>query len=111
MRTMFERYRRYGQDADARVRARVERGATQLRGGYAAALWAMERYLRGDNPAISARIGALRRDVHRELGAIPRLAAAIGGPLLYWSARREGRRPRGSRLEPAHLRRAATNWA
>ena len=42
MRTIFDRYRRYGKDADARVRARVDRGATQLRGGYAAALWAMD---------------------------------------------------------------------
>jgi hypothetical protein len=71
-----------------------------LRGGYAAALWAMERYLRRRNPAVSARIAALRRDVHRELGGRSRLVAALGGPLLYWSARREGRRPRGSVLEP-----------
>ena len=51
MRTMFERHRRYGEDGDARVRARVQRAAAQLRGGYSAALWAMERYLRDTNPA------------------------------------------------------------
>jgi radical SAM superfamily enzyme YgiQ (UPF0313 family) len=100
MRTMFARYRLYGHDADARVRARIARGATQLSGGYAAALWAMERYLRRHNPAISARIAALRHDIHRTLGLQSRIAAALGGPLLYWSARREGRRPRGSVLEP-----------
>jgi radical SAM superfamily enzyme YgiQ (UPF0313 family) len=100
MRTMFERHRRYGHDADLRVRARVARGAAQLRGGYAAALWAMERYLRRRNPDVSARIGALRRDVHRELGARSRVVAALVGPLLYWSATREARRPRGRVLEP-----------
>jgi radical SAM superfamily enzyme YgiQ (UPF0313 family) len=100
MRTMFDRYRRYGNDADLRVRARVARGAAQLRGGYAAALWAMERYLRRRNPDVSARIAALRRDLHRELGATSRIVAALGGPLLYWSASREARRPRGSTLEP-----------
>ena len=101
MRTMFDRYRLYGHDADARVRARVGRGAAQLRGGYAAALWAMERYLRRRNPGISARIAALRHDIHRELGPASRLAAALGGPLLYWSARRDSaRHPSGRRLEP-----------
>ena len=101
MRTMFDRYRLYGHDADARVRARVERGAAQLRGGYVAALWAMERYLHRGNPVVSARIAALRAQIHRELGGRSRLAAALGGPLLYWSARREGaRHPSGRPLEP-----------
>ncbi len=63
MRTMFERYRRYGNDADRRVRARVARGAAQL-------------------------------------GATSRIVATLGGPVLYWSATREARRPRGSTLEP-----------
>lgn len=101
MRTMFVRYRRYGEDADPRVRARVGRAGAQLRGGYSAALWAMERYFRETNPAMSARIGSLREDIHRELGGGSRLAAALGGPLVLWSARREATRyPQGRRLEP-----------
>jgi radical SAM superfamily enzyme YgiQ (UPF0313 family) len=101
MRTMFARYRRYGRDADPRVRARVARGAAQLRGGYAAALWAMERYLRSSNPGVSRRIAALRQEVHREFGGRSRVAAAVGGPLLYWSSCREAsRHPAGRRLEP-----------
>jgi len=111
MRTTFQRYRRYGHDTDARVRERVERGASQLRGGYAAALWAMERYLRLVNPEMSVRIGALRRDIHRELGGASRLAAALVGPVLYWSARRDAsRHPSGRRLEPRTFV-ERTNWA
>lgn len=101
MRTMFDRYRQYGRDADPRVRARVERAASQLRGSYAAALWAMEAFLRDVNAPVSARIAAFRRELHRELGTASRIAAAVGGPLLYLSARREARRyPSGRRLEP-----------
>jgi radical SAM superfamily enzyme YgiQ (UPF0313 family) len=100
MRTLLERHRRYGADDDARVRARVARAAAQLRGGYAAALWAMERYLRGTNASVSARIGTLRQDIHRELGGASRWIARCGGPLLYWSARREAAHAGGRRLEP-----------
>src|SRR5262249_2634394 len=110
MRTMFDRYRQYGRDADLRVRARVTRAATELRGTYSAALWAMERYLHGVNADVSARIAGLRQDVHRELGAASRIAATVGGPLLYLSARREARRhPSGRRLEPRTFV-ERTNW-
>ena len=56
MRTMFEGWKRYGQDRDARVRARFDAEADKLRQGYGAALWAMERYLRDSNAAISERV-------------------------------------------------------
>jgi hypothetical protein len=57
------------------------------------------------------RIGALRRDIHRELGGASRLAAALVGPLLYWSARRDAsRHPSGRRLEPRTFV-ERTNWA
>jgi radical SAM superfamily enzyme YgiQ (UPF0313 family) len=101
MRTMFQRHRLYGHDADPRVRARVARGAAQLRGGYAAALWAMQRYLRRSNPVVSGKIAALRAELHRDFGARSRFAAACGGPLLYLSAKRDAwRHPKGRRLEP-----------
>ena len=69
--------------------------------GSGRALWAMERYLRRSNPVISTRIGALRAQIHRDLGTRSRIAAAVAGPLLYWSARRDAaRHPAGLRLEP-----------
>jgi hypothetical protein len=111
MRTMFDRYRRYGTDPDERVRARVERAATQLRGGYMAALWAMERYLQPTNAAVSERIGELRREMGREFGTLSRVAGAGLGSILAWKARREARRyPTGRTLEPRTFI-ERTRWA
>ena len=111
MRTMLERRRRYGADADPRVRQRVERAARQLRGGYAAALFAMERYLEPTNRAISQRVGALRRQVGRECGGASRLVGAGLGPVLLWAARREAARfPAGRPLEPRTFV-ERTNWS
>ncbi len=101
MRTMHERWRRYGSDSDPRVRARVATAATQLRAGYGAALWAMERYLRSGNPGASERIRALRRATEREFGAVTTALNRALGPVLLWASRRDARRyPTGRRLEP-----------
>jgi hypothetical protein len=71
----------------------------------------MERYLRGVNPAVSARIADLRQQIHRELGTRSRVIAAAVGPLLHWAARRDARRhPAGRRLEPRTFV-EHTNWA
>ena len=101
MSTMMARWRRYGGDADPRVRARVTMAATQLRAGYGAALWAMERYLRSSNPAISGRIRSLRLETEREFGMLTSATNRLLGPLLLWSSRREQQRfPGGRRREP-----------
>jgi B12 binding domain len=101
MLTMMRRWQRYRSDGDPRVRARVKVAATQLRTGYGAALWAMERYLRAGNPAVSGRIRALRLDTEREFGAMAAVANRVLGPLLLWSSNRDARRhPSGRRLEP-----------
>ena len=102
MRTMFDGWRRYRADDDPRVRARVAVAARQLRGGYGAALWAMEHYLRTANPVIAERIRVLRVDIEREFGLGSRLLIRCVGRLLLWSSSREARRhPGGPRLEPA----------
>ena len=101
MKAMQTRWTRYRTDLDPRVRARVATAATQLRAGYGAALWAMERYLRESNPAVSERIRALREETEREFG---RLTSALNrglGPALLWASRRDARRhPRGRAMEP-----------
>jgi len=101
MRTMYQGWKRYGQDSNARVRARVAAEADTLKRGYGAALWAMERYLRDSNQAVSDRIAELRLRMEREFGVLSRIIDRAVGPLLLWSARRESLAyPDGRPLEP-----------
>jgi radical SAM superfamily enzyme YgiQ (UPF0313 family) len=101
MANMLQGWRRYRDDQDERVRRRVRGEAAQLRSGFGAALWAMERYLRDSNRGISDRIGELRRQAERELGGLSPMIDRIAGPLLLWSARREARlMSRGRVREP-----------
>jgi radical SAM superfamily enzyme YgiQ (UPF0313 family) len=101
MRTTFEGWKRYGSDGDARVRARFASEAAKLKQGYGAALWAMEQYLKTSNAGASERIGALRRQIERELGGLSRIIDRVVGPVLLWSARREAAAyPAGRPLEP-----------
>jgi radical SAM superfamily enzyme YgiQ (UPF0313 family) len=101
MRTMMTGWQRYRHDSDTRVRERFAREAAKLRGGYGAALFAMERYLRDSNAAVSGRIRALRKDIEREFGAMTVAIDRVAGTALCWSARREAARfPLGRTLEP-----------
>ena len=101
MRTMYEGWRRYGQDSNERVRARVALEANNLKRGYGAALWAMERYLRDSNRAVSERIAELRTRMESEFGVLSRIIDHAVGPFLLWSARRESLvYPDGRPLEP-----------
>lgn len=101
MHTMMARWQRYRADADPRVRARVDVAAAQLRAGYGAALWAMERYLRSRNPSIGERIKALRKETEREFGLTTAALNRVVGSVLLWSSRYEQRRhPRGRPREP-----------
>jgi hypothetical protein len=100
-RTMMEGWRRYRNDPDPRVRRRVRRDGRDLRAGYGAALYAMEKYLRESNLEVSRRIRELRKAMERELGVLTRWVDHAGGPVLLWSARRDARKyPRGRKLEP-----------
>ncbi|MCC7033579.1 MAG: cobalamin-dependent protein [Acidobacteria bacterium] len=101
MQNMLVGWRRYRNDPDPRVRARVSAEADQLRWGHGAVLWAMEKYLRDSNRLISDRIRALRLEVEREMGGIARAVDHLVGPALLWSARRDARlAPAGRRIEP-----------
>ena len=101
MRTMFEGWKRYREDDDARVRSRFAEEAGKLRQGYGAALWAMEKYMRGSNDRISDRISDLRRQIERDLGGFSRVIDHVVGPVLLWSARRDAAKyPTGRALEP-----------
>jgi len=102
MRTTFAGWKRYGEDADARVRARFARDAAKFRGGYGAALWAMERYLTDSQPEVAARMRDLRRAIEREFAGLTPLIDGAAGRVLLYAARREAAKyPAGRRLEPA----------
>jgi len=101
MRTIFRGWKRYGEDGDVRIRARFAKEAAKLQNGYGAALWAMERYLRGSNDCVADRISDLRRHIEQDLGGLTRVIDRVVGPILLWSARRDARAyPTGRALEP-----------
>jgi hypothetical protein len=103
--------KRYGHDPDPRVRERLADAATQLRTGYGAALWAMEKYLRESNEAASEKIRALRLQIERDLGGISKYVNNLVGPVLLWTSRREARRfPDGRPMEPRTFV-ERRNWA
>jgi radical SAM superfamily enzyme YgiQ (UPF0313 family) len=98
---MLVSWRRYRDDPDERVRRRVRGEAARLERGHGAALWAMEKYLRDSNRAVSDRIGEVRRQVEKEIGGLAPMINRLLGPVLLWSARRDARlAPTGRRLEP-----------
>ena len=110
MRTMFTGWKRYGGDADPRIRARLTAESQRLRRGYGAALWAMERYLAA-NEGVSAQIRNLRRDIEKEFGTLTQVIDRAAGQLLLWSSRRESERyPTGRPLEPRTFV-ERRNWA
>ena len=111
MRTTLKGWRRYRDDPDPRVRARIADEGRKLAGGHGAALWAMEQYLRDRNREVSGRIHELRREIEREFGRACRLVNALVGPVLLWGARREARVfPAGRPLEPRTFV-ERRNWA
>ena len=100
-RTMMEGWRRYRNDPDPRVRERVRDAAKELRHGYGAALFAMEKYLRESNSEVADRIRTFRREMEHELGHFTSWADRVLGPALLWSVRRDARKhPGGRRIEP-----------
>jgi radical SAM superfamily enzyme YgiQ (UPF0313 family) len=100
-RTMMAGWRRYRNDRDPRVRARLARQRHELTNGYGAALWAMEKYLRTSNRQVSDRVRELRLELEHEFGLLCRTVNHVVGPVLLWGARREARRfPAGRPIEP-----------
>jgi hypothetical protein len=72
-----------------------------FKSAYGAALYAMERYMRGTGHPAAARVADLRNELDREAGVRARIMTHALGPVLAWAARREARRyPAGRRLEP-----------
>ena len=108
--TIFQGWKRYRDYPDPRVRERFAREVNKLRGAYSAALWVMEREFRKVNQSVSERIRGLRREIEAEFPVTARLATALFGPILLWSARREEKRlASGYTYEPPTII-ERTNW-
>ena len=91
-RTTFQGYQRYKNHPDPRVRERFRREGRTLPLVYPGALWAMEKYFRDSNAALSARVRKLRSDLSVEFGLKSWLAAHLGGPAVRAILRREEKR-------------------
>jgi len=107
-RTLFGGWLRYKDDPDARVRERFSREAEKLKTAHNAALWAMEKQFSRVNQGVGEQIRGLRLEIEREFGAVARAASRVGGPLLWWTSRREERRLAAGRTyePPMFLERA-----
>ncbi|MEN6606674.1 MAG: radical SAM protein [Bryobacteraceae bacterium] len=100
-RTTLDGWRRYKDYHDARVRERFQREAQSLRQVYSGVLWAMERYLRDSNVAVSRRIRELRHDIENEFSIFTRMATAVLGPIFLLTVKREQKRlAAGKTYEP-----------
>ena len=100
-RTVLKGWQRYKNYPDPRVRERFEREARKLSSAYNAALWVMEREFKNVNRTVSERIHKLRREVEKESPVVARLTAAVLGPILLWTTRREENRlAKGRTYEP-----------
>jgi radical SAM superfamily enzyme YgiQ (UPF0313 family) len=108
--TMLQGWQRYKNYPDPRVHERFARQVKKLSGAYNAALWVMEREFKRVNRSVSDQIHTLRRDVEKEFPFGARLTAALLGPVLLWSARREEDRLASGRTyePPTFLERR--NW-
>ena len=99
-RTLLRGWRRHKDDPDPRVRERFRRECRDLPTAYAGALWAAQRWLRGNRP-LARRLREVRDAVNREFGLAARLAGpALGLPLLAAMGREALRTRRGRAEEP-----------
>jgi radical SAM superfamily enzyme YgiQ (UPF0313 family) len=102
MRTTLQGWRRHKDHPERRIRERFRQEAGSLSFVFPGALWAMERYFRGSNPALTSRIQNLRDALVREFGLKARLGRRILGPAVHLLIRREERRlSQGWTYQPA----------
>jgi len=99
-RTMLQGWQRYKNHPEGRIRERYAWDTRDLATTYAGALWAIRHWFR-DDPALSAKISQLLKDIYREYGLKSRLAAPLIGRYLRFTMAREDRRlRRGWTYEP-----------
>jgi radical SAM superfamily enzyme YgiQ (UPF0313 family) len=99
VRTTLKGWKKYGRHSDPRVRARFRREAIPLRFQYPAVLWATRRWYRKD-PVMHRKVDAILQDLLKEFGLGAKIAAGIGGRVVYRSICAEAVRPPSESPEP-----------
>jgi hypothetical protein len=100
-RTLLRGWHALKDHPDPRVRERVLFETKDLATQYSGALWASEAWFSRTNPALAARLRAVRRDLEQSFGWKARVAARIVGPVVLATLWMEERRlRRGRTYEP-----------
>jgi len=86
--TFLKGWQRHKDDPDARVRARFAREVRPLRTTYAAAVWAMRKWYRG-NTRMSKKMDVLLRELSMTFGWKTRIVAPIVGRYVYGKLKKE----------------------
>jgi hypothetical protein len=98
--TTLKGWQKYKNHPDKRIRNRFLWKAKALRTTYAGAVWAMQRWARGNEP-METKMGALLQGLYREFGWKTRLFAPLVGMVLYRSLlKEEVRLQNGKSCEP-----------
>jgi hypothetical protein len=109
-RTTLQGWMRYKDHPDLRIRRRFCHEARALKWSYGGLLWAMERILRPTNERVAGQIRLLRHELQLEFGLASMLSGWLLGPLMFATAKREGRRlAEGITYEPKAII-ERTNW-
>lgn len=88
IRTAITGWKRYKNHPDKFIRERFRREGRALKTTYAAALWAMKRWYRGDEP-MHAKLSAILSDIYGEFGVKVRIIAPVIGIFAYFAIGRE----------------------
>ena len=98
--TTLNGWQKYKNHPNRGIRERFVREKNTLRTSYAAAIWAMSKWYRG-NEQVSPRLKALLKRLIREFGWTTRLAAPLAGRYIYRKLKKEEERlARGWTYEP-----------
>ena len=98
-RTTLRGWKTYGKHRDARIRRRFRREGTPLKFQYAAVLWATRRWYRKD-PVMHRKVDALLKELIKEFGPASKVAASVGGRIVYKKLKAEAACPSPDSAEP-----------
>jgi hypothetical protein len=98
-RTTLRGWKTYGKHRDARIRRRFRREGAPLKFQYAAVLWATRRWYRKD-PVMHRKVDALLKELIREFGPASKVAASVGGRIVYKKLKAEAACPSPESAEP-----------